>query len=184
MGYVVIPVLSTRNFLTYCLEWKWHISTDNLSHQENDDEWLAILEHYGSTPSQLVRRIDLRNSVGRPRDRPACESSLVRPALDLGAKFASGIADPCLGLHHSPYGSALDLELFLGHAPTFAGICRPRRLDCPCCVKLFESIALDLKMPTWLGNKSGKDPLPFYPPNDPFPGWLPCLSRGRAKRER
>jgi len=109
----------------------------------SDYERPIVLERCCYTSTQHIRRRDFRDVVERVHCRNGRELGLAGLGLVLGARLAFCRTDHRLGVVSPWYGGAVDLGILLSSSDTPIGIWRNRGLDCPCCVQLLTSRAID-----------------------------------------
>ena len=95
------------------------------------------------TSTQHLCRRDFRDVVGRVHCRTGREPGVAGLGLELGARLAFGRTNHHLGVVSPRHGGAVDLGIFLSSSDTPIGIWRDHGLDCPCCVQLLTSRAIE-----------------------------------------
>ena len=112
-----------------------------------------VLERCCYTSTQHLRRRDFRDVVGWVHCRNGRELGVAGLGLELGARLAFGRTDHRLGVVSPRHGGAVDLGIRLSSSDTPTGIWRDRGLDCPCCVQLLTSRAIEVsaasQSPEW-----------------------------------
>ena len=109
----------------------------------SDYERPLVLERCCYTSTQHLRRRDFRDVVEWVHCRNGRELGVAGLGLVLGARLAFCRTDHRLGVVSPRYGGAVDLGILLSSSDMPIGIWRNRGLDCPCCVQLLTSRAID-----------------------------------------